>query len=135
MRIAKSRTRVEANTDVDLNWRIDREISRRVDDCAAAGPDAVQRRLGELDDEWDIERAIDLNAAAAVLLGLGLGRFVNRRFYALPGIVAAFLLQHAVQGWCPPVPVLRRLGFRTPREIEKERRALARLATAARGEV
>jgi hypothetical protein len=30
----------------------------------------------------------------------------------LPALVTAFLFQHAVQGWCPPVPILRRLGFR-----------------------
>jgi len=41
--------------------------------------------------------------------------------------VTAFLLQHAVQGWCPPLPVLRRLGFRTAREIEVERNALKAL--------
>ena len=26
--------------------------------------------------------------------------------------VLAFLLQHALQGWCPPMPVFRWLGFR-----------------------
>ena len=46
---------------------------------------------------------------------------------ALPIAVAGFLLQHAVQGWCPPVPVMRRLGFRTEREIDAERTALKAL--------
>ncbi len=41
--------------------------------------------------------------------------------------VAGFLFQHAVQGWCPPVPILRMLGFRTSYEIEQERRALKAL--------
>jgi hypothetical protein len=45
----------------------------------------------------------------------------------LPALVSGFLFQHAVQGWCPPVPVLRRLGFRTAYEIEEERRALKAL--------
>lgn len=44
-----------------------------------------------------------------------LGTFVNRRW---------FLLQHAVQGWCPPLPVFRRLGVRTAREIHEEILAL-----------
>jgi hypothetical protein len=35
-----------------------------------------------------------------------------------------FLLQHAIQGWCPPLPLLRRLGIRNQREIEAERIAL-----------
>jgi hypothetical protein len=41
--------------------------------------------------------------------------------------VTAFLLQHALQGWCPPVPVFRRLGVRTTAEIDRERYALKAL--------
>ena len=37
---------------------------------------------------------------------------------------AGFLLQHAVQGWCRPVPIFRRLGIRTASEIDAERYAL-----------
>jgi hypothetical protein len=39
---------------------------------------------------------------------------------------APFLLQHGLQGWCPPLPVLRRLGVRTQREIDAEKYALMR---------
>jgi hypothetical protein len=53
-----------------------------------------------------------------------LGATVNRRWYLLPGVVGGFLLQHALQGWCPPLPLFRRLGVRTSSEIEEERRAL-----------
>jgi hypothetical protein len=45
----------------------------------------------------------------------------------LSGAVLGFLLQHATQGWCPPVSVLRRRGVRTRREIEAERYALKAL--------
>ena len=38
--------------------------------------------------------------------------------------VGAFLLQHALQGWCPPLPLLRQLGVRTAEEINEERTAL-----------
>lgn len=92
--------------------------------CAEAGPEAIEDRLRELDTEWDMERAIEANAASISLLGLTLGATVDRRFYALPAVVAGFLLQHAIQGWCPPVPVLRQMGFRTTEEIEAERYAL-----------
>lgn len=71
-----------------------------------------------------MERTLEANAASIALLGLGLGALVSRRFFVLPGVVAGFLLQHAVQGWCPPVPIFRRLGFRTAREIASERYAL-----------
>jgi hypothetical protein len=81
-------------------------------------------RLDELDREWDIERALEANAAAVSLIGLALGRLVSRRWYFLPTAVATFLLQHAVQGWCPPVGLFRRYGVRTQREIDEERYAL-----------
>jgi hypothetical protein len=45
----------------------------------------------------------------------------------VPALVTGFLFQHAVEGWCPPIPVLRRLGFRTAREIDIERVALKAL--------
>jgi hypothetical protein len=40
------------------------------------------------------------------------------------GTPPRFPREHAVQGWCPPIPMLRRLGFRTSFEIEEERQAL-----------
>jgi hypothetical protein len=33
-------------------------------------------------------------------------------------------VQHTVQGWCPPVPLFRALGFRTRKEIEREKYTL-----------
>ncbi|CAN5323809.1 hypothetical protein BH23VER1_BH23VER1_13700 [soil metagenome] len=56
--------------------------------------------------------------------GCLLAATVDRRWIVLPMAVTAFLLQHAVQGWCPPLPLIRRLGVRTQREIEEERMAL-----------
>jgi hypothetical protein len=53
-----------------------------------------------------------------------LGEKVNRKWLALFSVQMSFLLYHAVKGWCPPVSVLRRLGFRTVREIEAEKAAL-----------
>jgi hypothetical protein len=38
------------------------------------------------------------------------------------------VLQHAMQGWCPPVPLLRRLGIRTRNEIDREKYALLKAA-------
>ncbi len=106
---------------------ISRAIRHDIEDSVvhyARHPERIQHRLRELDQEWDIERAIEANAATLALLGIGLGATVDRRFLILSGAVAAFLLQHAIQGWCPPVPVLRRLGFRTAEEIHEERTAL-----------
>jgi hypothetical protein len=34
------------------------------------------------------------------------------------------MMQHVLQGWCPPLPLFRRAGFRTCEEIQIERAAL-----------
>jgi hypothetical protein len=90
-------------------------------------PERVEARLLALDREWDIERLLEANAAALATLGAVLGLLLHRRFALVSIVVGAFLLQHAIQGWCPPVEVLRRLGVRTPQEIEAERYALKAL--------
>jgi hypothetical protein len=117
--------RVQINTDCDVNRRIRKRTDSNVEQFASRND--VDRRLAELDQEWDVERTIEANASSIMLAGLGLGAFVNRRFYLLPAAVAGFLLQHAIQGWCPPIPILGRLGFRTQTEIEEERYALKAL--------
>ena len=117
-------TRVEQHTDEAVNERIRRRTAQSISFVGRQGRDEISRRLEELDQEWDMERTLEANAASIALLGLGLGVLVSRRFFVLPGVVAGFLLQHAVQGWCPPVPIFRRLGFRTAREIASERYAL-----------
>ena len=61
------------------------------------------------------------------VIGLALGATVSRKWFIFPAAVAGFLLQHAVQGWCPPLPVFRRLGVRTQTEIDEERHALKAL--------
>jgi hypothetical protein len=119
--------RVPINTAESINERIRRETEANIARVADEGPAAIDRRLEELDHEWDIERTLEANAASAALVGLALGATVDRKFFVLPALVAGFLLQHALQGWCPPVPVLRRLGFRTAAEIDYERYALKAL--------
>jgi hypothetical protein len=119
--------RVPVNTSSQVNKEIRERTAANVEKYKSSSRSEIQLRLQELDEEWDIERAIEANASTVMLTGLGLGTFFDRRFYALPLVVAGFLLQHSLQGWCPPVPILRRLGFRTQREIDEERYALKAL--------
>ncbi len=122
----KTPERVPRHTPASVNRAIQMEIDRNVRHYAAH-PDRIGERLEELEREWDIERTLEANAASVAFTGIVLGAMVDRRWLALPALVAAFLLQHAVQGWCPPIPVLRKLGFRTMREIDIERFALKAL--------
>jgi hypothetical protein len=118
-----TRNRVPRHTALDVNRTIQQSIEHSIR-YHQKHKDQIPRRLQELDEEWDIERAIEANAAAVSLVGLMFGLLGRSRWFLLPAAVSGFLLQHAVQGWCPPIPVLRRLGFRTSFEIERERQAL-----------
>jgi hypothetical protein len=119
--------RVPRSTAPELNEQIRRQTDETVSNFQGASAERIQRRLEALDREWDIERTLEANAAAVALAGLGLGAMVDRRLLVLPALVATFLLQHAVQGWCPPLPLFRRLGVRTQSEIDEERYALKAL--------
>jgi hypothetical protein len=89
--------------------------------------DAIAARLDALDREWDVERYLETLAPSFALAGIGLGVFSGRKWLIFSSAVLSFLIQHAVQGWCPPLGVLRRQGVRTRREIEEERYALKAL--------
>ena len=115
--------RVPRHTPEQANERITRKTDTNVGSYAADRR-LIDIRLQDLDREWDIERTVEANAAAVSLVGLALGRLISRRWYFLPTAVATLLLQHAIQGWCPPVTLFRKLGVRTQREIDEERYAL-----------
>jgi len=112
---------VQKHSPQETNEAIRQQTERNVECLAKAGPEAIRGRLAELEREWDIERALEANAASISLLGLTFGTFGSRRWFALPLVVSGFLLQHALQGWCPPISAFRRLGMRTASEIEYER--------------
>jgi hypothetical protein len=124
---AATTERVARNTCNEVNEQIRRDMDARVGWLAGAGPVAIGQRLTELDEEWDVERCLETMAPTITLTGLVLGLGVSRKWLLLPIVVQAFFLQHALQGWCPPIPVLRRLGIRTNKEINDERVALKAL--------
>lgn len=125
--------RVRERTPPGVNRQIDRRTAGNLDLYLAADPESVARRLDELDHEWDIDRAVMATFAVAggVNWLLSLRRWLTGRrpgrSAAILAVQLAFLLRHARAGWCPPVSVLRRLGFRTRMEIEEEKRALIAL--------
>jgi hypothetical protein len=118
--------RVRQSTAPAVNRAIRTETARRLE-TVRERPERIRRRLHEIDAEWDVERAIETLSSLLSLGGLALALSGRRRWLALPVAVQGFLLQHALQGWCPPLPILRRLGFRTQQEIERERYTLRAL--------
>jgi hypothetical protein len=118
--------RVPSRTDELVNERIRHQTRQRVA-YHARHPSTIERRLFELEREWDIERALEVNGSVLAGLGVFLGATRSRGWLLLPAAVVGFCLQHALHGWCPPLPLLRRLGIRTQREIDEERYALKAL--------
>jgi hypothetical protein len=114
---------VRASSDPQVNQKIDSTIEERIRFYASQPREAISKRIEELDQEWDIERFLETNAAAIALGGVVLG-LVRRKWLLVSATVLAFMLQYAVKGWCPPVTLLRKFGVRTRREIDRERYAL-----------
>ena len=125
--------RVRDHSPEHVNQRITRNIDITVEHCIRHGREAILRRLGELEHEWDIDRVLMANfsIAGGVTYAVGLQRFLQRPLLGLGrrrtgllyvlGAQLGFLLLHATVGWCPPLVVWRRAGVRTRSEIELER--------------
>lgn len=124
-RLPKTESRVPRHTDEEINEQIRRDLEAKI--CYYSRRlDEIEQRLEELDREWDIERALETSAAVFGTMGVLLG-LRNPRWRLLSLAVGGFLLQHALQGWCPPLELFRRIGVRTSREINHERYALKAL--------
>lgn len=121
--ISSTVERVPLNTSERINQRIQREMLQRLY-YYQQHPEQIDQRLAELDREWDIERTLVANASVLMTASVWWGLFGRRWTLLVAATVSGFLLQHTLQGWCPPVPAFRRLGFRTATEIETERYAL-----------
>jgi hypothetical protein len=115
---------VRASTAPHVNERIERDMRYRIMDFADKPPGEISRRIAELEQEWDIERYLECNASALAFGGIALSLFGGKKWLLVPAFVLPMLFYHAVHGWCPPVPLLRRLGVRTQREIDAEKYAL-----------
>jgi hypothetical protein len=125
--LASTRNRIEQNTAGAINQQFEQASTARVQEYANAGPEAIEQRLQELDREWDIERLVEVEAPATIVLGIALGVVHDRRWMMLSALAAGMLIVHSLQGWYPLLPLLRRIGIRSQAEIDRERNALRAL--------
>jgi hypothetical protein len=116
--------RVEANTAAVINQRYEERLRENIARYAHADRQAIDRRLSELDREWNTERLIETEAPLMIGLGIALGLAHNRRWFGMSALAAGMVILHNLQGWYPLLPVFRRLGIRSQNEIEQERNAL-----------
>jgi len=92
----------------------------------AKHPEEIDRRLWELDREWDVERVTEAEFGLSALVGITLGLF-SRKWTLLGALAAGLLAYHALQGRSPVGLAYRRMGLRTMNEIDQERFALKAL--------
>jgi len=119
--------RVQAHTAECVNQRIQEQAERRIIEAAIDSKARLSERIRNLENEWDIDRLLEMNASAIAFSGVAFGLLVNRKFFAIPCFILPFLFLYATKGWCPPIPILRRLGIRTRHEIDDEKFALKAL--------
>lgn len=123
----KTTTKVNQNTPDYINEAIQRKIEENTHLFKEKDSAEIKKRLEELDFEWDTERVLETNLAAIVLLSSLFGLSKSRAWMLISGTAAFFMLQHTLQGWCPPLSLIRRFGIRTASEIDQEKDALKKL--------
>jgi len=104
--VARSIDRVSRQTQREVNDRIRRQTRMNVE-YYEKHRDEITERLAELEEEWDVERMLETRSAGITLFGLMMGILGRRRWLLLPLVIQGFFMQHAIQGWCPPLPALR----------------------------
>lgn len=119
--------RVKEQTPDAINREIQKNIQANINYFRGRDQAEIEQRIEELNQEWDTERVLEANASTLVIVGSILAATVNKKWNILTGVVGSFLLQHAIQGWCPPLPLIRRLGTRTVSEINQEKEALQKM--------
>lgn len=126
-KIVTNEKRVRHSSSPEANRKIDEDILKNIKYYSDLSEDVINKRIKELDREWDIERLLEMNLSTIALTGIFLTLFKHRSWIILPTVAVGFFAQHAIQGWCPPVPLMRFFKFRTRNEINHEKHALKAL--------
>jgi hypothetical protein len=119
--------RVRRFTAEEQLRRIDDTTAENIRTYATRPPDEIEQRIAHLERQWGIERYLQLNVAAVGLTTAALAVTHDRRWGFLTCGGLAFFLYHALVGFDPPLPLLRRQGVRTRSEINQEIYALKAL--------
>lgn len=116
---------LEQETDITLehSTEVEKEIQDKLNHYYH-DQDKITARLVELDEEWDVERVLQLEGTALTIAGIVLGLTVNKKWLVLPLAASVIVINAISKNWSNAFPLLRRLGFRTRVEIEKEKYAL-----------
>ena len=116
--------RVATYTNPEMNEMIRKNTLETLASFEDAGDSEISKRIQKLNSEWDVERVVEAKAAMCVM-GCSLFGISKNKYWSFLSLIAGtFLLQHALLGWCPSAPVIRKMGVRTAEEINQEKIAL-----------
>ena len=116
--------RMSKFTSKELSQAIQDQTIVNIARYGASNPDALSHRLYMLDHELDLDRAFQVRSSIVTLAGIGLGLLWSPYWLVISAAAMGFMLLYGMVGWCPPANILRRMGYRTPAEIDYERYAL-----------
>ncbi|MGM0897986.1 MAG: DUF2892 domain-containing protein [Bacillota bacterium] len=125
--LPSTQSTVNDKTPDYINQQIERETEASVNYYKRQSDDEIQARIEELDREWDTARLLEVNMASIALASSLLAVGANRKWAYLAGVSSAIIIQHALQGWTPPIAIFRKMGIRTIDEINREKKALKNL--------
>lgn len=127
MGLPSTAKRVQLSTKDTVNNIISQKTRNNISRYISKDSSEITRRIDDLNYEWDTERTLETSASALILISISLGFLFGQFWFVISAIVAFFLLVHALIGWCPPLPIIRRRGIRTMTEICEEKTALKQL--------
>jgi hypothetical protein len=119
--------RVVIRTNPNVNAQIRNQTILNLNIYKNCSDEEKSKRISMLKFEWDTERVLETNAASIIFISSILGLKFSKCWFFVTGTVGFFLLQHALTGWCPPLPLIRMMGVRTAEEINNERTVLKML--------
>jgi hypothetical protein len=115
---------LRANTALAVNQKLEQALRERIMSYANKTPEELTKRIRELEQEWDVDRALEVGAAGAAVAGFLFSKILGKKWLLLPALALPALFAHAYQGWSTPALTLRRYGIRTRRELDAEIYAL-----------
>lgn len=116
--------KVVMKTDPKINEDIRNQTLSSLNIFKNCNEQEITQRISQLNQEWDTERVLEVNASLLLILSSYMGVRMSRAWFLVTGAVAGFMIQHALQGWCPILPLVRKWGVRTADEIYAEKTAL-----------
>jgi hypothetical protein len=99
--------RIQRNSPQSLNREMEHELRESIRYYSIQSKEVISERIHQLEKEWHMDRMLLTNAATVAGIGIVLAATISKRWLILPGVVMSFLLQHGLQGWCPPLPLFR----------------------------